>query len=70
MMPIVLAPIGEENIIHKVGGSDQVKHHLAELGFIAGTPATVVACVNENIIIRVRETRVALDQELARKIMV
>lgn len=70
MIPIVLCNSGEENIIKKVGGSPEVKRHLEELGFVAGGSATLISSVNENVIIKVKETRVALGKELAKKIMV
>ena len=70
MLPLTLANIGEEQMIHKVGGSPEVKKHLEDLGFVAGGTATVVASMSGNIIVKVKEARVAISEEMARKIMV
>ena len=70
MMPLALANIGEENLIHKVGGSPEMKKHLEDLGFVAGGAVTVVASLGGNIIVKVKEARVAISEEMARKIMI
>ena len=70
MMPITLANIGEENIILRVGGSPEVKQHLADMGFVAGGAATIVAMLGGNVIVKVKETRVAISEEMAKKIFV
>ena len=70
MMPLTLATEGEEQIIRRIGGTTEVKRHLEILGFVAGGSVIVVARVNENLIVNVKEARVALDQKLAQKIMV
>lgn len=70
MMPLALADIGTENLIRKVGGSPEVRRHLEELGFVAGGTATVVAAMSGNIIVKVKEARVAISAEMAQKIMV
>ena len=70
MMPLVLANIGEENLIHKVGGSPEMKKHLEDLGFTAGGTVTVVASLGGNIIVKIKESRVAISEEMARKIMI
>ena len=70
MMPLNLAAPGEEQLIRKIGGSPEVRKHLADLGFIAGGVATVISALNGNLIVKVKESRVALSEELARKIMV
>ena len=70
MMPLALANIGEENLIHKVGGSPEMKKHLEDLGFVAGGAVTVVAALGGNIIVKVKEARVAISEEMARKIMI
>ena len=70
MMPLALANIGEENLIHKVGGSPEMKKHLEELGFTAGGTVTVVASLGGNIIVKIKESRVAISEEMARKIMI
>ena len=70
MMPLNLADTGTENIIKKIGGSPEVKKHLENLGFVVGGTVTVVAAVAGNLIVNVKEARVAIDQEMARKIMI
>ena len=59
MMPLALANPGEENLIRKVGGSPEVKKHLEDLGFVAGGTATVVATLGGNIIVKIKESRIA-----------
>ncbi|MBP5406322.1 ferrous iron transport protein A [bacterium] len=70
MIPLVLADAGEEQVIKKIGGSDEVKHHLENLGFTVGSTVTVVNSLAGNIIVKVKESRVAINEEMARKIMV
>ena len=69
MMPLALANPGEENLIRKVGGSPEVKKHLEDLGFVAGGTATVVATLGGNIIVKIKESRIAISEEMARKII-
>ena len=69
MMPLPLANIGEEYLIRKVGGSPEVKKHLEDLGFVAGGTATLITVLNGNVIVKVKEARVAISEEMARKIM-
>ena len=70
MMPLPLGNIGEEYLIRKVGGSPEVKKHLEDLGFVAGGTATLITVLNGNVIVKVKEARVAISEEMARKIMV
>ena len=70
MMPLVLAKVGEENMIRKVGGSPEMRKHLEDLGFTAGGMVTIVASLGGNIIVKVKESRVAISEEMARKIMI
>ena len=70
MLPLTLANIGEEQMIHKVGGSPEVKKLLEDMGFVAGGLVTVVSSLNGNVIVKVKEARVAISEEMARKIMV
>lgn len=70
MMPLTLADTGEENLILKVGGSPEVKKHLEDLGFVAGGTVSVVSSLGGNVIVKVKEARVAISEEMARKIMV
>ena len=70
MMPLTLADIGTEQLIRKVGGSPEVRKHLEDLGFVAGGSATVVSALGGNVIVKGKESRVAISEEMARKIMV
>ena len=70
MMPLTLATIGDENLIRKVGGNAETKKHLEDLGFVAGGTVTVVSAIGGNIIVKVKEARVAISEEMARKIMI
>ena len=70
LIPLVLASSGEEQVIKKIGGNDEVKHHLENLGFTVGATVTVINSLAGNIIIKVKESRVALNEEMARKIIV
>ncbi len=69
-MPLTLAKVGEENIIKKVGGSPEVKKHLENLGFVAGGRVTVITALGGNVIVNVKETRVAISREMAQRIIV
>ena len=68
MMPLTLANIGEENMIRRVGGKQEVKKHLEDLGFVAGSRVTVISMLGGNV--NVKESRVAVSREMAQKIMV
>ena len=70
MIPLSLAEPGEVQIIKKIGGSPEVKQHLETLGFNIGGEVMIVNTLGENIIVRVKDCRVAVSDELARKIMV
>ena len=70
MMPLALANIGEECMIHKVSGNPETRKHLEDLGFVAGGPVTVVSALGGNIIVKVKESRIAISEEMARKIMI
>ncbi|MCR4956954.1 MAG: ferrous iron transport protein A [Lachnospiraceae bacterium] len=69
-MPLVVAPAGEEQMIKRIGGSEEVKRHLQELGFVPGAYVTVVNEISGNVIVNVKESRVAVDKQLAQKIFV
>ena len=70
MMPLALANVGEENLILRVGGSPELRKHLEDFGFAPGGTATVVAAMGGNIIVKIKESRVAISEEMARKIMI
>lgn len=70
MMPLAFAKIGEENVIRKIGGSPAIKKHLENLGFVVGGAVTVITSLAGNVIVNVKESRVAISEEMAGKIMV
>ena len=70
MMPLPFAEIGEENVILRVGGTPEVKKHLENLGFVPGTEVAIVNTLNGNVIVRVKDARVALDEKMVEKIMI
>ena len=69
-MPLTMAKAGETVTIQKITGKDEVRLHLAELGFVVGTEVTVVSELGGNLILSVKESRVALDKTMAMRIMV
>ena len=70
MMPLTLVTIGEENMIRKVGGSPEVRTHLENLGFVPGSSVTVISTMRGNLIVNIKESRIAIDRSMANKIMV
>ena len=70
MMPLNLADIGQPQIIKRLGGTPEIKKHLEDLGFIVGGEVSVVSSLGGNLIVKVRESRVAVNKEQAMKIMV
>ena len=70
MMPLTLANDGEENIIRRIGGSAETRRHLEDLGFVAGENVKIISRIGGNVIVIVKETRIAIDQSMAAKIMV
>lgn len=70
MMPLNLANIGEENLIKRVGGSPDVRRYLETLGFVSGGRVTVVSMIAGNVIVNVKESRIAISKEMAQKIMI
>ncbi len=70
MMPLVMADAGEENIIRRVGGSPETKKHLEDMGFTVGGAVTVMNTIGGNLIVKIKESRVAISKEMAAKIMV
>ena len=70
MFPLAMADVGETYIIKKIGGSPEAKKHLENLGFVAGGDVTVISALGNNVIVKVKESRVAISEEMARKIMV
>ena len=70
MMPLGLASVGDTNTIVKITGRDEVRQHLAELGFVVGEEVTVVSQMGGNMILSIKDSRVALDRTMAMRIMV
>ena len=70
MMPLVLADMGEEAVIKRVGGSPEMKKHLEDMGFVAGGVVTVLNTIGGNLIVKIKESRVAISKEMSSKIMV
>lgn len=69
-MPLTMAKPGERVTIRKITGKDEVRQHLAELGFVVGESLTVVNVLGGNLILQVKESRIALDRTLAMRILV
>ena len=70
MMPLVMATPGETFTIRKISGKDEVRQHLAGLGFVVDSEVTVISRIAGNMIVQVRDSRIALDQSMAGRIMV
>ena len=69
-MPLTMAKPGETVVIRKITGKDEVRQHLAELGFVVDSPVTVVSEISGNLILQVKDSRIALDKTMAMRIMV
>ena len=70
MMPLTFASVGEENMIRKVGGNSEIRAHLENLGFVTGGNVTVVSTIGGNLIVNVKDSRVAISREMASNILV
>ncbi|HCA21776.1 MAG TPA: ferrous iron transport protein A [Lachnospiraceae bacterium] len=70
MMPLSMAGIGESNTIKKVGGKEETRLFLERLGFVVGAQVSVVSDINGNMIVNIKDSRVAIGKEMANKIMV
>ena len=70
MMPLTLARPGETVTIRKITGKDEVRQHLAELGFVVDSTVTVVTELSGNLILQVKDSRIALDKTMANRIMI
>ena len=70
MMPLAMAEVGETNTIKKISGRDEVRRHLAELGFVVGEEVHLVSRLGGNLILSVKDSRIALDKTMAMRIMV
>lgn len=70
MMPLTMARAGEKNLIKRITGKDEVRRFLATLGFVEGESVTVVSEISGNMILNIKDTRVALDKSMANRIMI
>lgn len=70
MMPLTMAKTGEVNVIKKVGGKDDTRKFLENLGFLTGTAVTVISEISGNMIVNVKDSRVAINREMANKIQI
>ena len=70
MMPLTMTKPGETVTIRRVSGKDQVRQHLAELGFVVDTSVTVVSELAGNLILQVKDSRIALDKTMAMRVMI
>lgn len=70
MMPLTMARAGEKNSIKRITGKDEVRRFLASLGFVEGESVTVVSEISGNMILNIKDTRVALDRSMANRIMI
>ncbi len=70
MMPLTMARAGEPNVIRRVGGKEETRRFLANLGFVTGGEVTVVSETDGNMIVNVKESRVAINKDMANKILV
>ena len=70
MMPLGFANTGEENIIKKIGGNPETRKFLENLGFVVGGTVTVISEISGNVIVNVKDSRVAVSKEMANRIMV
>ena len=70
MMPLTMAPVGQASKIQRVGGNDETKRFLANLGFVVGSEVAVISAIGGNVIVNIKDSRVAINQDMARHIMV
>lgn len=70
MMPLTMAKVGESNIIKKVSGKEETKRFLENLGFVNGAFITVVSTIGGNLIVNIKNSRVAINKDMAKKIMI
>ena len=70
MMPLTMAKSGERVTVRKITGKDEIRQHLAELGFVVDRDITVVSEIAGNLIVQVKDSRIALDKSMANRIMI
>ena len=69
-MPLTMAGIGEVNMIRKIGGNEETRRFLANLGFVTGAEISVVSAISGNVIVNVKDARVAVNSDMAKHIMI
>lgn len=69
-MLLTMAKVGETYLIKKISGKDEIRRHMAELGFVVGEPVTIVSIIGGNMILSIKESRIALDQTMANRIVI
>ena len=69
-MPLTMAAIGKVSVINRVNGNEETRRFLENLGFVAGAEITVVSAIGGNVIVNIKDSRVAINQDMARHIMV
>lgn len=69
-MPLTMAKVGDTLTIQKITGRDEVRQHLAELGLVADTPVTIISEMAGNLIVQIRDSRIALDKSMALRVMI
>ena len=69
-MPLTMAGIGEVNTILKIGGNEETRRFLANLGFVTGTEISVVSAIGGNVLVNVKDARVAVNSDMAKHIMI
>ena len=69
-MPLTMMNTGEPNIIKKIGGKEETRKFLENLGFVTGATVTVVSEIGGNMIVNIKDTRVAIGKDMANKIMI
>lgn len=69
-MPLTLAALGEEYVIKRIGGNNDVRAHLQNLGFVPGTVIMIVSSMGGNLIVNVKNARIAVSKEMAQKIFI
>jgi len=69
-MPLTCAESGERHVIRRIGGDDAVRRHLESLGFVVGGTVTVVSTLGPNLIVNIKDSRIAVDGDLAARVLV
>lgn len=70
MMPLTMARTGEINVIKRVGGKEETRKFLENLGFVTGSPVTIISEISGNVIVNIKDSRVAINKDMANKILI